>query len=201
VTTSRVRIGTCRDAGEAALIRAVLTAHEIRVFISGENRAMTLGLGMGIVEQVIWVDAEDAADAAELLHEMREGGTAILPEDEVPEDDASEEREDEVEPGGAVIVSSDYAFSKSAARRKIALALLVGVMIGFGTAHMSIRAWWPAACLAFLELCGWILVFGGDAGTGALAILGAIVCDIGLALMKITQKTSSIAPAVAIKKG
>ena len=196
---SRVRIGSCRDAGEAAVIRAVLTAHQIPVFISGENHATMLGLGMSAIEQVIWVDAEDADDAAELLHEIRVGGAAILPDDEIPDDDDSE-RDDEVEPGGAVIVSSDYGLSKVAARKRIALALLVGVVVGFGTAHMSIRSWRTAIALAIGELAGWILVVTGGAQAGGWLIACAIVADVGLAIMKISEKTSSIAPAVALKK-
>lgn len=207
---ARVRIGSCRDAGEAALIRAVFGAHEIGVFISGENHAMMLGLGASAVDQVIWVDDTEAEDASALLRELREGGTAVLPEDQLPpgideafDDDGdggvplpTEERTE----AGAVIVSAECAFSKSDARRKMALAMLVGVLVGFGTAHMSIRRWRQALLFAGLEAAGLVLAVAGELSTGGPLALGAIVCDVGLALMWISQRVAPIAPAVARKK-
>ena len=70
----RVRIGTCHNPADASLVRLMLSAHDIESVVSGEQHANLLGgLGGGLIQLDIWVAADDAEQASELLRELREG--------------------------------------------------------------------------------------------------------------------------------
>src|SRR5262249_50697375 len=81
--SDRVRIGTCADLGDAALVRSVFAARDIHVVIGTEHHASVLtGLGGGFVSFDIWVSEEDAEEASELLRDLRERGAEATPEDD-----------------------------------------------------------------------------------------------------------------------
>jgi len=197
---ARVRIGSARDAAEAALVRAVLTAHDLHVHISGEHHAALVGLGQSAIEQVIWVDAEVADEATALLRELREGGEAVLADGEVPDDDASE-RSDEAEPGGALITTGADTLTRLGATKRLALAILLGLTLTLGTAHLSTRAWKRGLALAAIELVGWFRAAAGQTHLGAALIGGAILADIIGASWQITRPAAPIAAAIVHRRG
>lgn len=144
--TTHVAIGSCRDVAEAALVRAVLTAHEIPVHISGGNAA-SLGLGSSAVEQRIWVPRAQADEAAALLAEMREGGAHALADDEVPADDTAA-REEVVTDDGAVVAPVDGGpdgsadtLSRLRRRDRVALATAAGVSPRPGSSSSASGRW------------------------------------------------------------
>ena len=89
-------IGRCLHSTEAALVRAVMSAHGIPVHISGEHHAAMLGIGGGAIDQVIFVPQAHAEEARSLLDELRHGGEAILADDEIPADDVAARVEEPV---------------------------------------------------------------------------------------------------------
>src|SRR5215831_13046420 len=69
----RLRIGTCADTADAALVRSVFAARGIPVVIGAEHHASLLGpIGSSFLSLDIWVAEEDAEDAAALLRDLRE---------------------------------------------------------------------------------------------------------------------------------
>ena len=191
-----MRIGDCRDSAEAALVRAVMDAHGIDVYISGEHHAAMVGLGASAIDQAIWVPAGDADEARALLRELREGGEAALADDEIPADDASV-RDDEVAPGGALVVSGEDTLARLGRRNRIALALLVGLTVGHGTAHMSTRAWMRGFTLAAIQIVGWFRL-GTNVALGVALVLGAIAADLAGALWEILRSPATVPRARAL---
>jgi hypothetical protein len=73
----RVRIGTCAGPAEAALVRSVFDAHGVQLLIGAEHHAAMLGgLGGAFVRLDLFVDADDAKEAAALLADLRSGAHA-----------------------------------------------------------------------------------------------------------------------------
>ena len=70
--SGRVRIGTCSNPADAALVRSVFDAHEIGVVIGAEHHASLLGpVGGAFLSLDVWVAEADAEEAAALLHDLR----------------------------------------------------------------------------------------------------------------------------------
>src|SRR5207253_905662 len=67
-----VRVATCNDQAESALIRAVLSAHGIEAIIPGDA-VPHMGLGGVAFQSVVFVREDQAEDAAALIADMREG--------------------------------------------------------------------------------------------------------------------------------
>lgn len=177
-----------------------MSAHDISVHISGENHAAMVGMGAVAFDQVIWVATEDAEEARALLRELREGGEGALADDEVPSDDDTADRDDEA-PGGALVTSGTDTLTRLGARKRIALALLAGLCLTFGTAHLSTRAWKRGIALAAMELVGWMRYAAGQTTLGGALIGAAIVLDVVGAIWHVTRPPRSIAPAIALRRG
>jgi Putative prokaryotic signal transducing protein len=194
----RIRIAVCRDSAEAALVRAVLSGHDIAVYVSGDHSNL-LGLGAAAISRDCWVPRADADEARALIQELREGGPAALADGEIPVDDTAE-REDEVSPGGALVTSGDDTLARLGKRNRIVLAVMVGMTLGHGTAHMSARAWKRGITLAAIEIVGWRhLAHGNTAIAGAL-VLGAIVVDLAGAVVTI-MRTAATIPSARVTRG
>lgn len=126
-------------------------AHGIHVVIGAEQHAGMLGgLGGAFVSLDIWVDGDDAEEAAELLQAMRDSEPPAADEDE-GEDEAQGEQEEEEPDDLAIEARVDR-------RRRTGIALLLSCCITFGTGHMFSRAWLRGLMLAGLELFAFSLI-------------------------------------------
>lgn len=185
----RVRIATCRDSAEAAVIRSVLTGHDIVVHISGEHHAAMVGMGAAAIALDVWVDRDDAEDAAALIAELREGGAAALADDEIPADDTAE-RADEVSPDGALVRSPVDTLARVGRNKRMVGAALLGLMLQHGTAHLSARAWKRGIALAAVQIVGWRHLAAGNVVVATALIAGAVVTDVVGALWEIARSTA-----------
>lgn len=172
--SGRVRIGTCANPADAALVRSMFAARGIGVVIGAEHHASLLGpIGGSFLSLDIWVASDDAEDAAALLRDLREGGpaeadagTEAAPPDE---DDAELEHERKV---------------RTEQRQRAGLAILLGCFVTFGTAHMVTGAWVRGLVLAAIEVVGIrYLVHGEKLGTAI--ILAAVIADLTGALWRL----------------
>ena len=166
----RVCIGTCSGPAEAAFVRSVFDAHDVPVVINGEMHANAMGGLAGFVRLEIFVDRDDAERATTLLRDIRagenaDGAEADGPVDEVVERD-SDERADAAgvweakQPAHALEVADEGSSSMAGfdtRRRSTGAVLLLSVLLGFGTGHMSTGAWGRGAILAALN----VLAFAG----------------------------------------
>lgn len=141
----RVRIGTCHDPADASVVRSMLAAHDIESVVSGEQHANLLGgLGGALISLDIWVAAEDAEQASELLRELREGTHDDLPDDSADDGDDA---------GEAVLGASRSSIETTIEKRRhLGVVLLLAFCVTFGTAHMYMRAWAIGFVLAATQL-------------------------------------------------
>jgi hypothetical protein len=184
---NRACIGTCSGPAEAAFVRSVFEAHEIPVVINGEMHASAMGGLGGFVRLDILVDSEDAEDAVALLNDIRAGehavsegdeleqpaGQAPAPGDELAHGARSDERADadgvwnaREESRAAEAPPPARAFTPTTGfdmrRRRTGVVLLLSVMVGFGTAHMSTGAWIRGGLIAALQVAG--IAYGAATG-------------------------------------
>ena len=178
---SRVRIGVCTGAADAALVRSVFSAHEIAVVIGAENHASLLGgLGDGFLTLDISVDERDAEAATALLGEIRTAPATV--------DDPDEELEGE----------AAWVEQRVDRKRRTGVVLLLACCITFGTAHMYTGAWLRGLALAALEVIG-IRYAGPRPVVGALMIAAAIAVDLVGALLR-ARATRTNLPAARVAK-
>lgn len=190
----RIVVARCTDSGEAALVRAALAAHGIDVFIAGEHRALVAGLALEVIGLDVWVDRDDAEQATALIRELREGGAAALADDEIPADDTAP-RQDEVEPGGAVVQTGGDTLARMRRTKRSIAAITVGLFIQHGTAHLSTRAWKRGLTLAAVQLVGWRHLFAGNHVTGTAMVVAAVAADVIGALVEIARTSRPAASA------
>ncbi|HEX2691003.1 MAG TPA: DUF2007 domain-containing protein [Kofleriaceae bacterium] len=205
----RVKIGTCSGPAEAAFVRSVFDAHELPVVINGEMHASTMGGLGGFVRLDIFVDSEDAEDAAALLRDIRTGDHAVSEDDELPDGDHARPEGDEVPDGpesderadaegvwnarratGALAISPAARAAVPTTgfdfrRRRTGIILLLSVMAGFGTAHMATGAWGRGVLLAALHVVGIAYVVNGQAVLGGWLLFGARFGDLFGALWRV----------------
>src|SRR5262245_47776722 len=154
---SRVCIGTCAGPADAALVRAMFSAHDIPVVIGAEQHANMLGgLGGSFLSLDILVDEADAEEAAALLRDLRdsEAGAGGEPEDADDDHtdadaDADEPDADEPDDGEPDALPIEARLDR---RRRTGIALLLACCVTFGTGHMFTRAWLRGFLLLGLEL-------------------------------------------------
>lgn len=170
---NRVKIGTCSGPAEAAFVRSVFDAHGVPVVINGEMHAAVMGGLGGFVGLEIYVDAEDAEDAAGLLRDIRAGEHAVSEDDDLsaaeaddaerparPDDD---ERDDahgiwDARRGSHAASTVDAVPPPAAGfdtrRRRTGIVLVLSTVAGFGTAHMSTGAWKRGFAIAAITVVG-----------------------------------------------
>lgn len=179
--SGRVRIGTCADPADAALIRSVFTARGIGVVIGAEHHASLLGpIGGAFLSLDIWVAAEDAEEAAALLRDLREGHAAG---EEVDAEAAAAGAgpPDQDEDDGELAYERKLRIEQ---RRRVGLVILLGCFVTFGTAHMVTGAWARGAALATIEVIGIRSLALGDK-LGTAIILAAVIADLVGALWRL----------------
>ena len=196
--SNRVRIATCRDSAEAAVIRAALSGNDIHVFIYGESSAQMFGLGASAISLDVWVDRDEVEEALALIRELREGGGAQLADDEIPVDDTAEREEDPTD-DSAIVAPVDDTLTRLGTRNRVVLAVLIGLFLGHGTAHMSARAWKRGFALAAVQVAGWIQLGKGNVRLGVAVVLATMAMDVLGALMEIAQ-TSTNLPVATLRR-
>lgn len=167
---ARVRVASCRDPAEVALVRSVLTAHDIDPLVIGEHHAALFAVPGGLHALDVWVDRADAERAAELIRSIREGVTELDGDDDDPDDD------DELD----AVVGDDTASVDDPSlelRRRTGAALLLSLAITFGTGHMYARAWMRGIALAAIEIIGFGQFSRSGPMVGATIVLAAILTD------------------------
>jgi len=185
--SGRVRIGTCADPADAALIRSVFAARGIGVVIGAEHHASLLGpLGGAFLSLDIWVASDDAEEAAALLHDLRTGGHAA---------DGETAEAGDAEAGGAEASPPDEDDRELAYehririehRRRAGLAILLGCFVTFGTAHMATGAWARGLVLAAMEMVGLRYLLLGER-FGTAIILAAVIVDLTGAMWRLRRR-------------
>jgi hypothetical protein len=182
--SGRLRIGTCADPADAALIRSVFAARGIGVVIGAEHHASLLGpIGGAFLSLDIWVASEDAEEAAALLRDLREGHAAGRDaEAGLPDGEAGAAPPDEDD--------DELAYERTLRteqRRRAGLAILLGCFVTFGTAHMVTGAWARGLVLAATEVVGIRSLVVGDK-LGTAIILAAVIADLTGALWRLRRQ-------------
>lgn len=167
-----VRVATCRDSAEVAVIRSVLEAHGIHPIIPGE---VVSSLGAAVVgfSMPVFVDADDAEEAEKLIAELRDA-TPIVDEDEADDDDDDDDEND----GGGSLARSDVAV-KVDRRLRMGATVLLALVLTFGTGHMSTGAWKRGIALAAVEIVGIRHAAAGSRWGIALVALAVLVDLVG----------------------
>lgn len=180
---SRVRIGTCADPTDAALIRSMFAARGIAVVTGAGHHASPLGaIGGSFLSLDIWVAPEDAEEAVELLRDLRGGRAASEDEAAPPEGDGSAAPEEEEEEDDDALEHERRIRSEQ--RSRAGLAILLGCFVTFGTAHMVAGAWARALVLATTEAVGIRYLMVGEK-FGTAIILAAVIADLTGALWRL----------------
>ena len=194
----RVRIGNCRDAAEAAVIRSVLSSHGISVHVAGEHRALVAGLGMAAISLDVWVDRDEVEEATALIKELREGGEAGLVDGEIPADDTAERLDEEPAPTAALEQVPDDTLLRLGRTKRTVAAVLLGLLLQHGTAHLSTRAWKRGLSLAAVQIVGWRHLLAGNLVLGTSMVVGAVVCDLIGSLWEINRRTDTRGPVARV---
>jgi hypothetical protein len=168
-----VRVATCNDQAESALIRAVLSAHGIEAIIPGDA-VPHMGLGGVAFQTVVFVREDQAEEATALIAEMREGGEVEADDPDEPEDDEQSLATTDV----AVVVNR---------RARTVLTLMLALMLTFGTGHMSTGAWKRGIALAAVEAVG-IQHLAAGHRWGIALVLGAVLADLVGSLVRVQKR-------------
>jgi len=206
---SRVRIGTCLDPADAALVRSLFSAHGIAVVVGAEHHASLFGpMGASFLSLDIWVDEADHEEAAALLQDLRErdqgnhqgnnlgdaaGGDTGMDDDHTGDGEPAA-GDDDLDP------SSDSVRRRIDRRRHTGAVLLLGACITFGTAHMFTGAWMRGLMLAAIELLG-LRQLGDDHAchvVGGIAVAAAILTDLIGALWRVRAASRPDLPAARV---
>jgi hypothetical protein len=177
-----VRVATCHDPAEAMMIRSVLEAHGIDAMIPGEGAPSVATAAVGFRTHV-FVDREDAEEAAALINELREGGTHEADGADSADDDDGEDGDDE-----HALATSDVAVAVDR-RKRLGATVLLALVISFGTAHMSTGAWKRGFALAALEIVGVRHLAAGHRWALAL-VLGAVLVDLVGAIIRVRKRVA-----------
>lgn len=180
-------------------MKSAFGAFEIDVVIAAEHHASLLGaVGSNFLSLDIWVDADDAEEAAALLRDLRTSGSARADAtglveagaDPVPAAAGDDDLDDDLD--GDVRL-------RTVRRRRASVALLVGCFITFGTAHMTVGAWRRGLGLAALEVFGfWQIMHLG--GLGPITVVAAIVGDLVGTLALIRAANRPALPAARVRR-
>jgi len=195
----RVRIGICTGPSDAAVVRAMLSAHGIESVVGGEHHANLLGgLGGALIALDITVAAEDGDEAFALLTEFRNGevGVGDAPEEgdepDAADDDVDQTDHPEPQPDDS---APDLRFDQ---RKRIGVALLLAACVTFGTAHMFVRAWGMGVLLAAIEIAALGLVINQHRA-GGFVILGCVLFDAIGAVWRIRAAARTNLPVARVR--
>lgn len=177
-----VRVATCHDQAESALIRAVLSAHGIEVIIPGDA-VPTMGLGGVAFRTAVFVREDQAEEATALITEMREG-TPVEGGTEDGDDGDAVDGDDDVESVDEHGLATPDVRVVVQRRARMGVTMLLALVITFGTGHMSTGAWKRGVVLAAVEIIG-IQHLAAGHRWGVVLVVLAVVADLFGALLRI----------------
>jgi hypothetical protein len=178
-----VRVATCYDQAESALIRAVLSAHGIVAIIPGDG-VPHMGLGGVAFHTAVFVREDQADQATALITEMREGRS----DEDAGEDDAADDADNADDADDAdeqSLATSDVAVVVKR-RARMVVTLMLALMLTFGTGHMSTGAWKRGIALGAVEAVG-IQHLAAGHRWGIVLVLGAVLVDLVGALARVRK--------------
>jgi hypothetical protein len=205
-----VRIGTCANAIDAAFVRSMFEARGIPIVIGAEHHASLLGPIHGAFLTLdIWVDSADADEAARLLHDLRstDADSAPDPTEGVDAEDLDGDGEWRARPAAAPPAAARTdrdddmrelidRRARSYQRRRNVIAVLSGMILTFGTAHMFTGAWLRGLALALIEAYGFLTW----RQTGLYIVGGAIIFDVlGTLIRVLAGRPARPAPAQTVE--
>jgi len=174
----RVWVGTCTGPRDLLLVRSLFKAHDIPVVISGEHHFTLLPWYLGAFRTDVFAGAADAEDAAALLAASRSGEQTLHDNSDNPEhpsenrDHASDVQPIDSPPHARGVVATDRW-------HQAGIALLFGMITGFGAAHFYYtRAWVRGLALALVQLSATKLL-GHSMSALGLVILARLVDVVG----------------------
>jgi hypothetical protein len=126
----------------------------------------------------VFVDSEDAEEAAALIAELRDASPAEGAEDE-------DEDGDEASLGGGG-APADVAVVVDR-RKRMGATVLLALVITFGTGHLSTGAWRRGVALAAVEIVGMRYATAGNRWGVALIAL-AVFADLLGAVIRVRQR-------------
>lgn len=173
----RVWVGTCAGPRDILLVRSLFQAYDIPVVISGEHFCMLHPWYLGAFRTDVFADAAHAEDAAALLADSRSGkhtlGSSRSLEHAIENPDHAADAQ--------LIGSPPHPWSIVATDRwyQAGLALLFGLITGFGAAHFYYtRAWTRGLALALVQLNA-TRILGHSMNALGLVILARLVDVVG----------------------
>jgi hypothetical protein len=189
----------------------MFAARGIPVVIGAEHHAGLLGpIGGAFLSLDIWVAEDAAEEASALLRDLREGDAATAPDPTADLDDPAfdDDGDDEWRPRGAVATEpaaqvalerreADALRMRAYQRRRGVFAVLSGMFLTFGTAHMFTGAWGRGLWLAALQIFGiYQARHGSKAGVAAIA--AAIVLDLTGTMWRVIAERRALDDAPAL---
>lgn len=175
----RVWVGTCTGPSDVMLVRSLFDAHDIPVVISGEHFCLLHPWYVGAFRTDVFASAGDAADAATLLADSRSGVHTMAGESGIPHRAIeNRDRASDVQ----LIGSPPHPWGSvpTDRRHQAGIALLFGMISGFGAAHFYYtRAWLRGLALALVQLSA-TRVVGHSLHALGLVILARIVDVVGV---------------------
>jgi hypothetical protein len=159
------------------LVRSLFNAYDIPVVISGEHHFTLLPWYVGAFRTDVFVGAADAEDAAALLADSRSGKRTVLDNSGSP-GRPTENRDHASDVQPIRLPLHPWAVVATDRWHQAGMALLFGMIAGFGAAHFYYtRAWVRGLALALVQLSATkVLGHSMDAlGLVILARLGDVV--------------------------
>jgi hypothetical protein len=133
------------------LVRSLLDAHDIPAIISGEHLFSLQPWYLGAFRTDVFVSAADAQDAAAILAGSRSGEHALVDDSDIP-DSAVEVPDHAAEVQWRGWPPHPWCVAATDRWNHAGLALLFGMIAGFGAAHFYYtRAWLRGLALALVQ--------------------------------------------------
>jgi len=163
------------------LVRSLFNAHDIPVVISGAHLFSLFPWHLGAFRTDVFASAADAEDAAALLADSRSGAHAVLdnsysPARVIPRRDHTSDLQ--------LVGSPPHPWGVDASDRwhQAGMALLFGMVTGFGAAHFYYtRDWVRGLALALVQLSA-TRVLGHSMDALVLVILARVIDVVGALL-------------------
>ena len=160
------------------LVRSLFNAYDIPVLISGEHLFTLFPWYMGAFRTDVFAGAADAEDAATLLADSRSGKHTVLDNPGSP-GSVTETRDHVSDVQPIAPPPSPWGVVATDRWHQAGMALLFGMITGFGAAHFYYtRAWVRGLALALVQLSA-TKILGHSMAALGLVILARIVDVVG----------------------
>ncbi|MBI3184859.1 MAG: DUF2007 domain-containing protein [Myxococcales bacterium] len=177
---SLVSLAKAVDNAEASALRAYLEVNGVDCIVQAEQHRSMLGVMGPYIELRLLVRAADLEAAEKLLRQYRENERRDSHEED-PELDRLAQEATAALPTGE---DDDFSVRPRPVEsmgpkrpKRVGVAVVLAVVLTFGTGHLYAGAFWRGAILALAEIAGWAMLLNG-AELGALAVGGAVLLDL-----------------------